>query len=44
MRYQLSAWARGNEKQIHDEDGLQNHFSLFIIGIRHLYHEIYGFE
>jgi hypothetical protein len=28
----------------HDEDSLQNNCALVVIGIRHLYHEIYGFE
>ncbi len=35
---------RGDEKICHDEDGLQNHGSLFDTEMRHLCHAIYGFE
>jgi hypothetical protein len=35
-------WHEGLE-HVRDKDGLQNHGSLFVVGIRHLYHKIYGF-
>ncbi len=39
-----SAWGTSDDELIHDEDGLTNRCALFVIGIRHLHHKIYGFR
>ena len=44
MREHSSAWGARSENLDDEGRGLKNHCSLLVIGIRHLYHEIYGFE
>ncbi len=46
----VNAWidrvhrARGDEDMVMTSDGLKNHFSCFVSGVRHLHHEIYRIE
>ncbi len=36
--------APGDEKQMYDKDDLQNQWTLMVVAIPHLYHEMYRFD